>query len=360
MRVERDAGLGGKWLKRLGTDQPKTMKKSSYLAVYDYGMGGVWCLIAARSKDEIAKSYPMLTVVDSRPAWMTDEDFQRIAVSHSYDIDHPPGWLAVLALDPAHASDLIDCTRYPIADLESEGARRVVAEGRAQLARDGLCLLPGFVAGAALEAMAGEARALHPQAYYKEDWITGDNDGMERAYRMPRPSRNASAAIAYDMLAPGSPIRRLYEWDGLTALFKALLGVPSLYRCADPIISCLVIYFGEGDELGWHFDPNDGVVTLMLQEPEAGGEFEFAPRIRRKGPEGAAAIGRVIEGERAGVVAAPIRAGTLSLFQGVTSLHRVTKVQGRRPRIMLTMSYHESPGKQFSEQIRRRYSGRAA
>src|SRR5262245_36984190 len=101
-------------------------------------------------------------------------------------------------LGAADASDLINTARYAIADLDSAGGRRVIAEGRAQLAREGLCLLPEFVAPAALEAMAAEARALHPQAYYKEDWVRGDNDGMGRDYRLPRPSRNASGAIAYD------------------------------------------------------------------------------------------------------------------------------------------------------------------
>ncbi len=41
-------------------------------------------------------------------------------------------------------------------------------------------------------------------------------------------------------------------------------------------------------------------------------------------------------------------------------LHRVTMVKGALPRIMLTMSFDTEPGVQFSEEIRRRYSGRIA
>ena len=40
------------------------------------------------------------------------------------------------------------------------------------------------------------------------------------------------------------------------------------------------MYYLPGDELGWHFDGADFVVTLLLQAPEAGGAFEFAPMLR--------------------------------------------------------------------------------
>ena len=40
------------------------------------------------------------------------------------------------------------------------------------------------------------------------------------------------------------------------------------------------MYYLPGDELGWHFDNADFVVTLMLQAPHSGGGFEFAPMLR--------------------------------------------------------------------------------
>ena len=32
-----------------------------------------------------------------------------------------------------------------------------------------------------------------------------------------------------------------------------------------------------GGEQGWHFDDNEFVVSLLLQRPAVGGEFEYAP-----------------------------------------------------------------------------------
>lgn len=259
-----------------------------------------------------------------------------------------------VANDPTATGEvLINLARYPIADLAAQPARAVIAEGRAQLARTGLCLLHDFVTPAALGAMAAEASALAPSAHCEVTWMRGSDSGPG-ATPFHRPTRNACGAVAYDRLAADSPTRRLYEWDGLVALFRELLEVEAFYRCADPISSCLLMYYRDNDELGWHFDPNDGVVTLLLQAAETGGDFEFAPDIGRE----PAAFQLIMDGAREGVVTAPLRPGTLALFRGVDALHRVTPVKGSRPRIMLAMSFHDRPGMMFSAENRRRYSGR--
>jgi len=255
------------------------------------------------------------------------------------------------------AARLVNLARYPIADLGSAAAQRVIAEGRAQLARDGLCMLPDFVAPAALQAMADEARALSPGAYHRADFLHQTGGDGVNPVPLPRQSRNACAAVSYDRIAADSPSRRLYEWEGLVGLFRALLGTEALYRSADPGIACLLMYYGDGDELGWHFDPNDGVVTLLLQRASEGGEFEFAPRTGRDqaGPMGS--VTRIMDGDREGVVAPRLQPGTLSLFRGMNAFHRVTPVRGPVPRIMLTMSFHPTPGHRFTEANRKRYTG---
>lgn len=64
-----------------------------FLAVYDYGTGGVWAVINAHSKDEILERYPKLELVDSRPPWMSDDEYQEIVSKNSCDIDdEPTGW----------------------------------------------------------------------------------------------------------------------------------------------------------------------------------------------------------------------------------------------------------------------------
>lgn len=69
-----------------------------FLVAYDYGMGGLWGVILADSRESIVRQYPELTVVAERPAWMSDERYQRL-MSDPYELDAPPRGmlLAVLA-----------------------------------------------------------------------------------------------------------------------------------------------------------------------------------------------------------------------------------------------------------------------
>jgi hypothetical protein len=53
-------------------------------------------------------------------------------------------------------------------------------------------------------------------------------------------------------------------------------------------------------------------------------------------------------------------AGTLALFNGHRSLHRVTPIDAAPDRIMLVLSYDSKPGQVFSDDIRRNFFGRTS
>lgn len=78
--------------------------KRKFLAVYNYGMGGSWMFINARSAGEIRARYPILDVVESIPEWMTPEVRRQIERVHTYDIDDPPTG-SFLALLKEHGYD---------------------------------------------------------------------------------------------------------------------------------------------------------------------------------------------------------------------------------------------------------------
>ena len=48
--------------------------------------------------------------------------------------------------------------------------------------------------------------------------------------------RHSMRTIAYDLIEPDSPIRALYEWDGMTGSCRRCSGT-RVYRCADPLIA---------------------------------------------------------------------------------------------------------------------------
>ena len=73
--------------------------KKKFLVSYDYGMGAVWAIIKARSREEILKKYPPLQVHDKRPPWMSWFLYKRIEFKDTYDIDDEPrGWLAKIEI----------------------------------------------------------------------------------------------------------------------------------------------------------------------------------------------------------------------------------------------------------------------
>jgi hypothetical protein len=72
--------------------------KSDFLAVYDYGTGGVWMYIRARSKEEIVKKYPFLLVPPKPPHTMSESILEKIKERDTYDIDDDPPSGTLLAM----------------------------------------------------------------------------------------------------------------------------------------------------------------------------------------------------------------------------------------------------------------------
>lgn len=74
--------------------------KRPYLAVDDYGMGGIWLCVDARSPAEITHAYPELEVFEEPPTFLDETELDRIKANRLYDIDAPPtGYLAEIDKD---------------------------------------------------------------------------------------------------------------------------------------------------------------------------------------------------------------------------------------------------------------------
>lgn len=80
------------------------MTKRTFIVCYDYGMGGLWALIDARSENEILEQYPELTIVREQPEWMNSEVLDDLRSREHHDIDGQPfGVLNVVLSDRDHA-----------------------------------------------------------------------------------------------------------------------------------------------------------------------------------------------------------------------------------------------------------------
>jgi hypothetical protein len=149
-----------------------------------------------------------------------------------------------------------------------------------------------------------------------------------------------------------------YESDELTAFVGAALGREVLYRLADELGALNVMYYAEAGGHGWHFDGADAVATLMLQPAVGGGRFEYVPMLRSADNENLAGVRKLLQGDRSGMRSMSGAAGTLALFRGHNSPHRVTTVTGPRPRIVAVLSYASIPDARLSGHVKQLFHGR--
>jgi hypothetical protein len=240
----------------------------------------------------------------------------------------------------------------------------VVESGRKQMQASGACELPGFVRPVALPAFIEDARRLAPLAHRSGGLGTVYLGFPDETFPPDHPRQwlgnYGVGAVAYDLFPTDSPIRQLFEWEELRTFVAAILGLETIYPYADPLGALNLAVMGEGDELQWHFDQTDFVVSLALQDGEEGGDFEVAPFIRSDGEEHYDDVARVLAGDRDPLTVLPMTPGTLLVFAGRHSLHRVSPIHGATPRLVGLFGYDTEPGTMSSELLKAVRYGRVA
>jgi hypothetical protein len=258
----------------------------------------------------------------------------------------------------------IDLDRYPIVPLGDARAQALAGNCRVQLAATGSCLLPGFLLPDAVARMAAEAAAVAPLAHRKPGgrgataYLAPPDESFPAGHPRRRLQTSSVGAVAYDLIPHGSLVRQLYEWDGLLNFLAAALGEDRLYRYADPLGALNIAAMEQDEHLLWHFDQTDFVVSILLQGCERGGDFEYVPNIRDAAAENYDRVWRLLDGDRGEVVRLDMAPGTLALFMGRHSIHRVTPIAGSTLRLIALLGYDTEPGTMSSERLKLARYGR--
>jgi len=116
---------------------------------------------------------------------------------------------------------------------------------------------------------------------------------------------------------------------------------------------------GEGNQLQWHFDQTDFVVSLAIQDADQGGDFEVVPLTRTATDERYDEINTILSGDHTGVTRLEMTPGTLLIFEGRYSIHRVSPIHGDTLRHVGLLAYDTKPGTTSSELLRLIRYGRA-
>lgn len=259
-------------------------------------------------------------------------------------------------------SESIDVARYPIADPESSQCRALAEDCRRRMTETGSLELPGFLSEAGLAAVRKECVQLEPSQFHSH--VTGNaylapedpTVPPDHPLRLTEPT--ALGVVAYDQFPRRSTIRAIYEWEPLMRFIGASLGLTEIHRYGDPLGGLNLAVMGDGDYLRWHFDQTDFVTSIAVRSAISGGRFEFVPMIRATGQENYDAVRKVIRGDHPGVISLPTSPGSLILFRGRHSIHRVTPISGDTTRLMLLLGYDTRPGIRGSEHLTKMRYGR--
>lgn len=249
----------------------------------------------------------------------------------------------------AAVTDLVDTGNYPIDRPGSEAWGELVTRTKRELDSVGCSVLPDFIVGELHETLRRECSALAPQAYYTVETVNAYNIALDTPLPPDHPGRatmeRGNAFVARDLIPESAIIQRLYTNQQFQHFVASCFGLPALYEMADPVAGLVVNVVTPGREHPWHFDTNEFTVSMLTQQPEAGGEFQYCPNIRTATDEHFDAVRAVLEGNGDQFVKRlTLRPGDLQLFKGRYSLHRVSEVQGDRARHTAIFAYCERPG----------------
>lgn len=261
-------------------------------------------------------------------------------------------------------ASLLDLERYPIDRPKSPPYEHLLTTCRVALAAEGLFNLTGFMrpetvarAIAGLRPKMASESFLHTREhniYFKRDipGLSPDHPALQKRMTVNR-------TLCADQLAE-NPLTMIYEYQPLADFLASVMEKPALYIMNDPLARFNVMAYRDGETLNWHFDRSEFTSTLLLQAPDAGGEFIYRSNLRTADDPNYAAVAELLSGRDDKVRRLKLEPGTLNVFKGRNTAHKVNTVRGPRDRIIAVLSYYEKPNVRFSAEERLGFYGRAA
>jgi hypothetical protein len=164
--------------------------------------------------------------------------------------------------------------------------------------------------------------------------------------------------ICADQITDSIPLQ-LYHWQPFINFITEVMELPRLYTMDDDLAAVNVMAYQDSEALNWHFDRSEFTTTLLLQAANKGGDFQYKTGLRSDLDPGYNKIGEFLSGDQRNVETLPLTAGTVNIFRGKNTLHRVSPVKGHRQRVIAVFSYYQNPGVRFSREEQLGFYGRS-
>ena len=258
--------------------------------------------------------------------------------------------------------DLINLDRFPLNDPNGERYQELVSRCQGDLAEMGMFSLEGFLRNDALHRCVKELSArLAAEAYTHRRTHNIYFDDRITEIPPQHPARQRLETVNHTLCAdqiPDNPVCQIYEWSPLADFLSATLGKERLHLMADPLARANVLAYRHGEALNWHFDRSEFTTTLLLQASESGGIFQYRRNLRSQDDPNYSGVAALIEDRDPSVQTLSLSPGTLNVFKGQYTAHRITPVVGRKERIVAVYSFYDDPGVTFSSEERLGFYGR--
>jgi alkylated DNA repair dioxygenase AlkB len=259
--------------------------------------------------------------------------------------------------------DILDLDRYPIDKPGSTQWIALVEKCQADLERDGMFNLEGFVKLEALSKAVDELKSIidtlafvhkrRHNIYFKKDI-----PGLAEGHPALTMTETINHTVCYDQI-PNSTPAWIYEWPPFIVFLAAVMKKEALFPMRDALARINVMAYRDGEQLNWHFDRSEFTTTLLLQAPEKGGDFVYRSDLRSDTDQNYDGVAKLLNGKDDLVKTLKLSAGTLNVFRGKNTAHKVSTIRGKRERIIAVFSYFDRPGVVFSKEDQIGFYGRS-
>ncbi|MDA9983283.1 2OG-Fe(II) oxygenase [Gammaproteobacteria bacterium] len=254
-------------------------------------------------------------------------------------------------------ADVINLKQYP---LQTDDFR---SECKRTLDKNGVLVLCNFLQPTVVASVQSEGEENQHLAYYTVNnhniYLKPSDPEYPDDHPRNREVSSSKGCITTDQIPADSVLRTIYDSLEFREFLCIVLNEVELHEYADAMSSINLHYASEGQELGWHFDNSSFAITLMIQNPEKGGVFEYVKDVRDADNRemNYKLAGKILDGEVL-TKTLSMDAGALVLFRGRNSIHRVTPIKGSRTRMLVVLAYNTESGISLSESARMTFYGR--
>ena len=234
---------------------------------------------------------------------------------------------------------------------------------RQKLSEEGVLLIPQFLQSEVLNQTIKEAEAQTHLAYFTKKthnvYLSEPDASLPETHVFNRQVKSSKGCITTDQIQKESGLHIIYNNFIFKKFIAHVVRENAIYPYADSLSGINIHYASEGEELGWHFDNSSFAITLLLQAPKEGGIFQYVSNLRNVDSDETNFNGvEAVLNYKAPVKTLHMEEGTLVLFKGLNSLHRVTPTIGNRTRILVVLAYNNKAGVSLSETARMTFFGR--